>query len=714
MSRLLSNLKIAHKLVLFYVFAIILFAGMGLLNYYLSGGISHNIQEMYENRVISISILNECRIKFKEIESLTLQILTISDNKSKQINLLALLETYHKDIEGMLAKYETRELDELEKQWLVKLKNEYLDYYAALSVSLDTAFQNKQNEAYDNYMAYGYKHVNNINMFLQILSDYSKEKAENQYWEANQLADQSFFVIILIPFIGAFFILVLGYFINKYLTNPLHTLLKEIQKVANGNFENMGNRIQTFSNDEIGQLAQSFNNMSQTISDYMKELYEKNEIIKNQANEDPLTNLPNRRMFNEKLSSSIREAELKKSKLAVFYIDLDNFKKINDTMGHIRGDELLIQAAHRLRNRIPRNHLLARLGGDEFTISIPNIKNREEAQTYAENVNRILAEPFWIQNQEINITASIGISIYPDDGMDDIALFGAADMALYHSKKMGRNTFQFYSEGLHNISLKRAMLEDDFRKAVYNEELVLYYQPVIDTTSQVIIGMEALVRWNHHREGLLLPENFLSLAEETGLIIPLTDWILKSTCLQNKSWQDAGYSPIFISVNIPSSQLYMTRLPAKLQVILQETKLDPRWLNIEIAEGNLIENKDETISLLTKLKEIGVKISIDHFGSGLLLLKHLRDLPIDSLKTDSAIFKELTSNPREVKMAQSIIDFAANMGMTVVVEGVETAEHLVLLKELNCHQAQGVYFSEPLSAEKIKKELVKRGQSKKD
>lgn len=455
----LKNLKIAHKLVIFFLFVFLLFAGLGLFNYQVSGNISKSMQEMYELRMLSLSLMNEWAIKHKDTESLVLQALMTPNNKAKIVNLTAIIEGNHHDIVEVLEKYEKIHLDEVERIWLAQLMEEQQQYNNSLRTTNDLIFQNKQKEAYDYYMENSFAHANNISILLRVMSDHNKKMAEEQYLKANRLAKISLIVIYLIPFIGALYILLLAYFINQSLTGPLKTLLNQIIKVAEGDFDNLKKRIQVDSTDEIGLLAQSFNNMSQTIEKNMRELSEKNEIIKAQANQDPLTGLPNRRMLENTLNNLLHETKIKQSKLAIFYIDLDNFKTINDTMGHLWGDRVLKQVARRLEKGCVRCDLIARLGGDEFVVVASNLKNRQEAENIAQSI-KTLAQPLFSGKKQIYVTMSIGISMFPDHGENGTTLLNAADTALYEAKRSGRDTFQFYTDEMRGKVLNRSQMEE--------------------------------------------------------------------------------------------------------------------------------------------------------------------------------------------------------------------------------------------------------------
>lgn len=456
-----KNLKIAHKLVMFFLFVFLLFTGLGLFNYQVSGNVSKSMQKMYELRMLSISLLNECAIKHKDTESLALQALMTSNNKAKIINLTAISEGNYQDIIELLNEYEKVHLDEVEKIWLAQLMEEQQRYNDSLRTANDWIFQNKQKEAYDYYMEHSFVHANNISILLRVMSDHNKKMAEEQYLETKRLASTSLMVIYLIPFIGALFVLLLAYFINKNLTWPLQTLLNQITKVAEGDFDNLKQRIHVASTDEIGLLARSFNNMSQTIDKYMRELKEKNEIIKAQANQDPLTGLPNRRMLEHTLHKLLRDTKLKQSKLAIFYIDLDNFKTVNDNMGHLWGDRLLKKVAKRLERGCLRCDLIARLGGDEFVVVVSNLKDRQEAENIAQSIIKALAQPLFSGENQIYVTMSVGISLFPEHGENITTLFNAADIALYEAKRSGGETFQFYTDELRGKVLNRSKMQED-------------------------------------------------------------------------------------------------------------------------------------------------------------------------------------------------------------------------------------------------------------
>jgi diguanylate cyclase (GGDEF)-like protein len=392
--------------------------------------------------------------------------------------------------------------------------------------------------------------------------------------------------------------------------------------------------------------------------------------------------------------------------LAVLLLDLDRFKMINDTLGHIKGDLLLIEVAKRLKECVGNKGTVFRMGGDEFTILLPAICQHEIAIQVAQDIIGICEIPCVVHHYEFDVTASIGISFYPHDGQDINSLLIHADTAMFRAKDQGKNNFVVYSSNMSDKSYEKLTLEKALRKAIGNDELVLQYQPQIDLCSGEVVGMEALIRWNHPEWGFIPPKQFIPLAEETGLIVPIGEWVMYMACRQNKMWQETGVYTGRVAVNLSTHQFLKQGLVETVKRILQETALDPRYLELEITESMTMDMA-RSITILNDLNNLGVEISIDDFGTGYSSLNYLKKFAIHRLKIDRSFVQDIMTEPNDRSIVSTIISMAQGLSLEVVAEGVETAEQVCFLRNSNCNVGQGYYFCKPLLPDEIESTLSK-------
>jgi len=419
------------------------------------------------------------------------------------------------------------------------------------------------------------------------------------------------------------------------------------------------------------------------------------------AHHDHLTGLPNRFMLRDRLQVALAQAKRKQSHVAVLFIDLDRFKNINDSLGHQAGDILLQQVAERLKQCIRPVDTVCRLGGDEFIIILSDIPVLDDAAKTAVKVAEIVARPYCINGAEFHITPSTGISIYPNDGYHIDALIKNADSAMYFAKDCGRNNFQFFTTDLNSRALHCLSMETSLRRALEREELILHYQPQIDLDTGQVTCMEALVRWQHPELGLVFPSDFIPLAEESGLILPLGKWVLSTACSQVKKWQKCGLGPIRIAVNLSARQFRQQNLTRQVAAVLKEVDLEPRFLELELTESLMMHSPEEVIRTLKQLRSLGVRVSIDDFGTGYSSLSYLKRFPIDSLKIDRSFIHGVAENHGDEAIIMAIVTLAHSLDLQVVAEGVETEQQLEFLRNQLCDGLQGHLFSHPLPEAQI-------------
>ncbi len=430
------------------------------------------------------------------------------------------------------------------------------------------------------------------------------------------------------------------------------------------------------------------------------------EIIRYQAVYDQLTGLPNRILFNQRLSASLKQLKKSKKILAVMFLDLDRFKKINDTLGHAAGDRLLEIFAARINDTLQGTDTVARWGGDEFTVLLPDINSPEDAVKTAQRIQESLKPVFKLEEQSLHITSSIGIALYPDDGEDAETLVKNADAALYRAKERGRNNYQFYNSIINPQGSQLLILESKLHEAPEQGEFEVYYQPRVNITTWKIQGMEALLRWHHPELGLIYPNTFIPIAEENGLIVSIGEWVLETACKQNKAWQDALQPDLRIAVNFSARQFQQFNLLKMVSDCLEKTGLEPKYLELEITESTAMQDMEYTKKVLTQLQNMGVQIALDDFGTGYSSLTYLKKFPLNILKIDKSFVSGLTNDLSERAIANAVATLGRDLNLNVVAEGVETKQQLECLRSLHCQEIQGYYFSPPLSAGDASKLLV--------
>ncbi|HJT29483.1 MAG TPA: EAL domain-containing protein [Pyrinomonadaceae bacterium] len=432
------------------------------------------------------------------------------------------------------------------------------------------------------------------------------------------------------------------------------------------------------------------------------------EKLNHLAYHDALTDLPNQVLFKDRLKQAIALSRRNDHMQAVLLLNLDRFKTINDSLGYTAGDRLLQSVAQRLTSCVRESDTVARFGGDEFAVLLTQIPRAQDAANVARAIKQALDQAFLFEDQEIFVSSSIGISMYPQDGRDTAGLLKTAGVALDRAKVQGGNNFHFYTAGGTTRALKQLVLESNIRPGLERSEFFVQYQPQVDIRGFQVVGMEALVRWQHPSLGLLYPTEFVSIAEETGLIIALGDFVMRTSCAQNKNWQDKGLQQMRMSVNFSARQFQQPTFIADVSHILKETNLDPRWLELELTESSIMKDPDEAIEKLHELKLMGISVAIDDFGTGYSSLNYLKRFPIDTLKIDKTFVSDVCKDPHDTAIVRAIINLGHALDLTVVAEGVETKEQLQYLSALECDVVQGFLFSKALPAKAFEELLIEQ------
>jgi diguanylate cyclase (GGDEF)-like protein len=523
--------------------------------------------------------------------------------------------------------------------------------------------------------------------FLQIgFSPGVIEKSAKDVFERN----------VMFAVIGVILSIVIALFIGRVLSKNLENLTNGVRRITRGD-----NSVDLFvpGNDEVSVLSSAIGKM-------ISERKKAEETIRRQANFDSLTGLPNRTVFFDRLKMAQLNAERNDKMVAVHFVDLDFFKDINDTEGHSTGDVLLQVVATRLSGSIRRVDTVARLGGDEFGIIQTGVSHVDDAELLAEKILGTMRSPFSIGLKRFFISASIGITIYPMDDTSPEELLRNADIAMYEAKDGGRNRYKSYSTTMSETVKSRNILEQKLHGALERDEFTIYYQPKITCKTKKITGVEALVRWNHPTEGLIMPDAFISIAERSGLIVPLGKWVLRKACLESKSWQDAGLPPIDVAVNLSAVQFKQDDLLDMVKSVLEETKLSPYHLELEITESILMQESGSAESILDKLNSLnnlGVKIALDDFGTGYSSLAYLRKFPLFRVKIDQSFVRDVSTNADDAAIVTAIITLGQTLNMKITAEGIESQDQFDFLSERNCDEIQGFYYSRALPEDEFKK-----------
>ncbi len=419
------------------------------------------------------------------------------------------------------------------------------------------------------------------------------------------------------------------------------------------------------------------------------------------AQHDLLTDLPSRLLLNDRLTQAMARAHRHGYRLAVLFLDLDQFKHVNDSLGHLIGDTLLQSMARRLTTCVRSSDTVSRQSGDEFIVLLPEIDHGDDAAACARKIGAALLAPHVVAQHQLHVTVTTGISIYPDDGPDAETMITCAETAMYHAKESGRNNYRFFEPAMNARAVERQWIEAGLHRALARREFVLHYQPKIDLETGVMTGAEALIRWEHPERGLLFPKDFVPIAEDCGLIVPIGQWVMREACRQARAWMDKGRRPPAVAVNVSAVELKDAGFQANVRAVLDETRLDPCYLELELTESALIQHAASTALTLGAMKDLGVQVAIDDFGTGYSALSYLRQFPIKVLKIDQSFVQAISTDPMDTSIVAAVISMGKTLGYRTIAEGVETGEQVAFLQAQRCGEGQGYYFSPPLIAEQF-------------
>jgi diguanylate cyclase (GGDEF)-like protein len=594
--------------------------------------------------------------------------------------------------------------------------------------------------------SYGY-HIENghLHFFSPVVVDgerigtvYLRDNLQDLYSRL-RLQGVMFLSVLLLSYLLAWLV---SSRLQRRVSGPILNLARAARSISKN--KDYGLRVKSESDDELGILVSAFNHMlaqiqhrdeklerhrahleelikqrtaelrtanhrlrhqaqrlEELVTIRTAELHRLNEQLSHQVSHDSLTRLPNRTLFNDRLTQDLLNAQRRGQPLALLFLDLDRFKVINDTLGHATGDRLLCLAAERLRKVVRKGDTVARLGGDEFTVLLSTLDLSTDAEKVAQKIIQLLEKPFYCDGNELHVTTSVGIAIYPKDGADSETLMRNADTAMYMAKQHGKNGYRFYDHSMNAASLERLEMESRLRSALEEEEFVVHYQPQWSIRSGQIAGVEALVRWCQPEKGLIAPSAFVPMLEDTGLIVPLGAWVLRNACRQARAWRNAGVGAITVAVNCSSRQFADQRLVRDVQDVLQETGLEPNRLTLEITENAFMENHEELLGAVRSIRGLGIHLAIDHFGAGYSSLAYLKRFPVDTVKIDKSFTQDIPADPDGAAIVKAIIAMAHNLNIQVVAEGVETDNPLAFLKTHGCDYVQGYLLGAPLPGDEM-------------
>jgi len=668
---------------------------MGIVGYDATNQLAKSNSELYNQRILPMEKLTRSVLVSKYIKEKNLDIVSGSLSSRDKADDEKMINKAWDEIGGLLASFRESNTDESLETWSNELLSHIMMSEENKKIVRDLANKGEAEKAKNYYAIYVKPHEDEADKLLVQMIDRSQLLADKQI-RADQERVRKVMWMILVITAGFCFVSIWGgrRIANK-ITKPINDIVKQVEQVSAGDLNGLSGYQAIATKNEIGRLSMGFFQMSQTLQNYLQALTEKNAEICKMANLDALTGLPNRRYFMDRMKNILQECG--EERVALMFIDMDRFKEINDTRGHNIGDQILEAVAKRMISLLPTIDSVNRLGGDEFTIIYRGFNDVDQVTTVAEQVMCLFQEPFVFNRQIFHLSCSIGISIYPLHGQTVVSLLQAADTAMYTAKLQKRNSFHYYSDDMRQKILQKVKMEETLHFALEKHLFHVYYQPRVLCDSGQIVGVEALLRLQQDGK-FISPAEFIPVAEETGLILQLGEWVLYQACRQNKEWQQAGYPPVRISVNVSPIQFNHSGFLGQVIDVLEKTGLDPEWLELEITESSLMDKVDAAKETLMVLKRMGIKVAMDDFGTGYSSLAYLKQFKIDYLKVDKTFIDEISQKSKQLKIVQAIIGLGKSLNMKIVAEGVEGQEQLKFLQLHNCDEIQGFLFSKAIPA----------------
>lgn len=689
----LMEFRMAHKISLMMIIPALFLIVLGWTGYTAISDISGKMDSMYKHRVLPMDILDRCRVLTKAIEVDAEKIFNPVMTEAERAANDDSIRRKFGELDDELLYFRRTYPDDLEQAWVDEVIANSQAYRHNQEQVRQLAAGGNLEEAYQYHEQHVRVYAVSMDKLLWHMMDRSQYLADKENVEVGGLVRHFSQMAALLSVVFAFTALVLGFRLNRMITRPVNRIVQQVEKAAAGHIAGLGEYVPTVSPDELGRLSQGFYKMAQRLVSHVAALEKKNVEIYRLANEDALTGLPNRRYFMDVLKDMSWQQPDRQA--ALLFIDLDRFKDINDTVGHSVGDTILSMAANRIQQLLPEESVAARLGGDEFVVLLYDLVSAERAGHTAQQIIDCFTQAFTVAQQTFRLSCSIGIAFCSSAGQSAEVLLREADTAMYEAKRCGKNNYQYYTETMHQKLVRRLEIEEVLHQALQNDGFELYYQPRVAAATSEIVGMEALLRLKG--QYALYPSEFIPVAEETGLIIPLGIWVLETACRQNKAWQQAGFAPKRVSVNMSPQQLSQPDIVEQIRQALAGSGLEPRWLELEITEGALMEQSDALRATVAAIKALGISLSIDDFGTGYSSLAYLKRFSIDCLKIDKTFIDEITSISSPAYIADAVISLGKSLAMTIVAEGVEDTVQLEFLQQRGCDEIQGYLFSRPLS-----------------
>jgi diguanylate cyclase (GGDEF)-like protein len=665
------------------------------------------IHNAYADRMNATQLLNSSHVISKEIAQIDQTLLLAPLNQAERNLLLARNQEKFNMLEQLLQEYELLQTEERTTRWMVELRKEKSEFQISANRAMQLLEQDFSQQPYQYYMNTAVIHRDNMDVLLRVMIEHSSELAEQQSILGVKLSDTFVVVTTVLSLLTILLASYLGWMMNRLITTPLNGILIEMEAVARGDMSGLSHYVPIDSQDELGKLSQAFDRMARSLQNHLNELAENSRNIFRVAYQDFLTELPNRRQFMDRMRELLVESSKAHGRFIVIFIDLNRFKDVNDSYGHSVGDRLLLMVAQRLRQTMPEADILARLGGDEFTMIFTGVLDIESINDIARRIVAVFSPPYQIGDHTFYCSASMGIAIYPDHGTESEALLRAADTAMFAIKKQTDSNYQIYNETMHAGLLNKMKIERCLHQAMGSDEFELYFQPKIEIVSGRLTSVEALLRWHSLELGDVEPSRFIPIAEDTRLIIPLGEWILKEACQWISLWKRKGLQPVRVAINLSPWQFHQNNLAMNILSLFEQERIEPHEFEIEITEGVLMDTNAEHLANIECLRQKGVVISVDDFGTGYSSLEYLQRFPVDCLKIDRSFIQAIGGTASK-GIAHLLIKLAHGMGLKVVAEGVETKEQLEYLRIHRCDEAQGYYLYKPMSAKELEKLLISR------